>query len=122
MYFIARYVNSKAHLCFFSSYLYRPSKPFALIHSDIWGPSRVLSITNKHWFITLLMIILVCVGCTLWKKNLKSLWPSKFFFSMIKTQFNDNIQILRTDNGSEYFNSVLKKKLTKKALFIRVRV
>lgn len=29
------------------------------------------------------------------------------FFSTIKTQFNVIVQILRTDNGTEFFNSIL---------------
>lgn len=38
-----------------SSYLpkpYRPSCPFNLVHSDIWGPSRVANINGSRWFIT----------------------------------------------------------------------
>ena len=31
---------------------YWPSRPFSLIHSDLWGPSRVNSISNKRWFIS----------------------------------------------------------------------
>lgn len=31
---------------------YRASKPFTLIHSDIWGPSHVKTLTNKKWFIS----------------------------------------------------------------------
>ena len=31
----------------------------------------------------------------------------KNFHNMIKTQFQTQIQILRSDNGTEYFNSVL---------------
>ncbi|KAA3466546.1 Cysteine-rich RLK (RECEPTOR-like protein kinase) 8 [Gossypium australe] len=31
---------------------YKPSHPFALIHSDIWGPSRVKNADHSKWFIT----------------------------------------------------------------------
>ena len=31
---------------------YKPSKPFSLIHNDIWGPSRVNNIISAKWFIT----------------------------------------------------------------------
>lgn len=30
---------------------YTPAKHFALIHSDIWGPSCVKNITSTHWFL-----------------------------------------------------------------------
>ena len=38
------------------------------------------------------------------------------FYSMIKTQFNDNVQILQTDNGTKYFNSILEQFLTSNGL------
>ena len=31
----------------------------------------------------------------------------KIFHKMVKTQFQTNIQIFRTDNGTEYFNQLL---------------
>ena len=31
---------------------YCPSKPFALVHNDIWGPSRVKNINRAQWFMT----------------------------------------------------------------------
>ena len=38
------------HTC--SHYPPQPSKPFSLIHSDVWGPSRVHNITGSRWFVT----------------------------------------------------------------------
>ena len=32
--------------------VYTPSKPFHLVHSDIWGPARNPNLTNTRWFIT----------------------------------------------------------------------
>ena len=31
---------------------YTPSCPFHLMHGDVWGPSRVSTITGKRWFVT----------------------------------------------------------------------
>ena len=31
---------------------YLPSKLFYLIHSDVWGPSMVTTVSEKRWFIT----------------------------------------------------------------------
>ncbi|CAN1325713.1 Retrovirus-related Pol polyprotein from transposon RE2 [Linum perenne] len=36
----------------YSSIGYRPTKPFSVIHSDIWGPMRVKNLHNTRWFIT----------------------------------------------------------------------
>ena len=35
----------------FPSHPYKPSKPFALIYSNLWGPSRVHIVTGKKWFV-----------------------------------------------------------------------
>lgn len=31
---------------------YKASYPFSMIHSDVWGPSRVKNITGTRWFIS----------------------------------------------------------------------
>lgn len=31
---------------------YQASCPFALVHSDLWGPSRICTRSNKRWFLT----------------------------------------------------------------------
>lgn len=32
--------------------VYKPSRPFTLIHSDLWGPSRTPNRTHTKWFVT----------------------------------------------------------------------
>ena len=88
---------------------YQCSKPFALIHSDLWGPSRVLSISNKRWFITFIDDhSRVCWVYLLHDKSeVESVFKS--FYSMIKTQYHENIKILRSDNGTEFFNNELNR-------------
>ena len=43
---------SKSHRATYLTKPYRASKPFYLIHSDVWGPSRITTRTGKKWFIT----------------------------------------------------------------------
>lgn len=43
---------AKHHRAVFPSQPYKKSKPFTLIHSDVWGPSRVTTFSGKGWFIT----------------------------------------------------------------------
>ena len=31
---------------------YQASKPFYLFHSDVWGPSKVTTVSGKKWFVT----------------------------------------------------------------------
>ena len=38
-----------------NTYLTQPytlSKPFCLIHSDIWGPARISNLSGAQWFVT----------------------------------------------------------------------
>jgi len=34
------------------SHTHAPSKPFNLVHSDIWGPALVPTLIGTRWFIT----------------------------------------------------------------------
>ena len=36
----------------YPSLQYKLSNPFSMIHSDIWGPSRVKNINGAQWFVT----------------------------------------------------------------------
>ena len=31
---------------------HKPSHPFSIIQSDVWGPSRVANITGSRWFVS----------------------------------------------------------------------
>ena len=97
--------NTIGHL--FLNLNFRPSIPFTLIHSDLWGPSRTPNRTHKKWFITFIddHTRLRWVYLLTDKTEVRSVFMN--FHSMIQTQFHTKIQILRTDNGTEYFNHSL---------------
>ncbi|KAF7802191.1 Retrovirus-related Pol polyprotein from transposon RE1 [Senna tora] len=38
---------------------YKPSATFALIHSDIWGPSKIKNISGARWFITFSLLQMI---------------------------------------------------------------
>ncbi|KAL5850211.1 hypothetical protein ACOSQ4_008224 [Xanthoceras sorbifolium] len=71
---------------------YKQSRPFSLIHSDVWGPSRVPNVTGAR--------------CQIFQN----------FVKMIQNQFETKIQIFRTDNGKEFFNNVLNKFLLQEGI------
>ena len=54
------------------------SKPFSMIHSDIWGPSKVNKITRARWFITFIDVTHAYVGSSYFRKNLMPSLPSNF--------------------------------------------
>ena len=104
----------KHHHAHFPSRLYIPSKPFSLIHSDLLGPSKIPAMTGKNGLLLLWMIILEFVGSIFCQKKSKARKTFKVFHSMIKTQYQTNIQVFRSNNGQKYFNSLLSGYFTKK--------
>jgi transposase InsO family protein len=100
-------VLSKSHKTPYSSRPYHASKPFYLIHSDVWGPSKITTQFGKRWFVT--FIDDHTRLCWVYLMKDKSEVPEIFkcFSKMIETQFDAKISILRSDNGTEYFNKNL---------------
>ena len=90
--------------------------PFHLMHSDVWGPSRVTNLSGARWFVT---FIDDCTRVT-WvflmkqKSDVVHIFPT--FHNMIKTQFGVGIKRVRTDNGREYFNQILSPVLNKEGI------
>ena len=100
---------AKHHRAFFPKSKYKPSIPFTLIHSDLWGPSRIPNRTYKKWFITFIddHIGLCWVYLLTDKTEVRSV--SMNFHSMIQTQFHTKIKILRTDNGTNLLSIYLQE-------------
>ena len=85
----------------------KASFPFQLIHTDVWGPSRVPNISGARWFVS---FIDDCSRVT-WlflmknKSDVSTILP--VFLKMINTQFGEKVKIIRSDNGTEFFNLTL---------------
>ncbi|KAL0533374.1 hypothetical protein IC582_030193 [Cucumis melo] len=45
-------IRAKQHRVSFPSQPYKPTQPFTLIHSDVWGSSKVTTSSGKRWFVT----------------------------------------------------------------------
>ena len=95
---------AKSHRASYSVSLNKSNIPFALIHSDLWGPSSVITSTGHRWFV---IFIDDCTRMT-WLYQLKNkdevFTVFQAFHAMIQTQFSTKIQILRSDNGGEFIN------------------
>ena len=98
---------SKSHRTTYLTQLYRASKPFYLIHSDVWGASKVTTMTEKKWFVTFIddHTRLCWVYLMNEKSEVKSLFQD--FYKMVENQFFKKINILHLDNGTEFFNECL---------------
>ena len=89
--------ESKNKEGFSSSCPYQASKPFFLIHSDIWGPSRINTNSEKKKFVTFINDHTRLCWVYLMKEKSKVESLFKIFYSMIKNLFQTKIGILHTD-------------------------
>ena len=100
----------------------RSLSPFSLIHSDIWGPSRISNISGAKGFVTFIDDCTRMTWVYLLKQKSDVSRIFQIFFSMIKTHLGISIRGIRTDNAREYFNQTLSHFLRKKALFTNLHV
>ncbi|XP_026450554.1 uncharacterized protein LOC113350634 [Papaver somniferum] len=85
--------------------------PFMIIHSDVWGSSITTIMGGSRWFVTFIddctRMTWVCLMEN--KSTVTALFQQ--FHKMINTQYNKQIQVLRSDNGGEYMDSDLQQYL-----------
>lgn len=100
---------SKSHRTSFPLVLNKSPVPFMVIHSDVWGPAKISTLGGLRWFVT---FIDDCTRmtwlCLIKSKSEVNLLFQKFY-NTIRTQYNVQIQVLRSDNGGEYHSSELKQ-------------
>ena len=80
-----------------------------MIHSDVWGSFYVPTCFVKRWFITFIDDHTRLTWVCLLKEKFGAKQVFKNFHNMIKTQFQANLKVFRSDNGREYFNHILGK-------------
>ena len=87
----------------------KSSKPFDLIHSDVWGPSPIPNISGAKWFVSFIDDCTRVTWIFLMKDKSEVFHLFVKFYRMIQTQFESPIKRLRSDNGREYVNQNLSK-------------
>ena len=90
--------------------------PFSLIHTDVWGPIKVQSISRVSQFV---LFIDDCTRFT-WvylmkqKSKVNIIFP--IFHNILKNQFDAKVLGIRSDNGKECFNQYLIPYLQKEGI------
>jgi Integrase core domain/GAG-pre-integrase domain len=82
----------------------RSDKPFQIIHSDVWGPAPIESYDNFKYFVTFIDDFSRATWLYLLNSKAKVFSIFKEFVNLVSTQYNTQVKILRTDNGTEYVN------------------
>ena len=97
-------ILAKSHRVTYPLSMNKSDVPFALIHSDVWGPSPVSTMSGIRWFVIFVDDCTRMTWLYLLKHKDEVLDVFKSFRAMIQTQFSAKIQVLRSDNGGEYMN------------------
>jgi transposase InsO family protein len=82
----------------------RSISPFMLIHSDVWT-SPVVSVNGMKYFVTFIDCYSRMTWVYLMRHKDEVFHCFQNFHAYVKNQFQVQVQVLRTDNGTEYLNT-----------------
>jgi len=97
-------ILAKSHRVTYPLSMNKSDIPFALIHSDVWGPSPKSTMSGFCWFVIFVDDCTRMTWIYLLKHKKEVFHVFKSFHTMIQTQFAAKLQTLRLDNGGEYVN------------------
>jgi len=83
----------------------RAESPFTLVHSDVWGPSRVSSTLGFRYFVSFIDDYSRCTWIFLIKNRSELFSIFQTFHAEIQNQFGVSIRTFRSDNAREYLSS-----------------
>ena len=83
------------------------TKPLALNHYDIWGPIQVHSVLNFKYFVTFVDDHSRMTWFYLLKERYEFPYVLNVFYQEITTQFGYSIKVFQSDNGLEYYSSIV---------------
>ncbi|KAL0385511.1 UNVERIFIED_CONTAM: Copia protein [Sesamum radiatum] len=95
---------AKQHRLSFPSSSSTTLKPFELIHVDVWGPYHQASLSNCHYFLTIVDDHSRATWTYLMRHKSQSSTLLNRFFQSVKTQFDSSVKCIRTDDGSEFLS------------------
>lgn len=101
-------ILAKSHRVHYPLSMNKSNDPFILIHSDVWRPSPKSTI----WFLMVCVFFYNCTRMTwiyLLKYKEELFRVFQVFHKMFQTQFFAKLQVLRSDNGGEYVNSIIQR-------------
>jgi len=86
----------------FPAHCTRSIAPFDLVHSDVWGPFKITSISGFRYFITFIDDYSRTTWLYLLRDRTELPRVFRNFILETQTQFSTTIKTLRTDNAREY--------------------
>ena len=99
-------ILAKAHRLPFERSTITTKAPFELVHMDLWGPYKVANLNGARFFVTLVDDFTRNTWTQLLLNKTQVYTAIEQFFNMVETQFKAKICMIRTDNGTEFIQSV----------------
>src|SRR5882762_8726277 len=84
-------------------------KVLGLVHSDLWGPAPVQTITGTHYVITFTDDKSRWVWVAFLKRKSDAFTAFKEWLIFVEKQTGQQLRIFRTDNGGEFITKVWRK-------------
>ena len=100
-------ILAKSHRVSFPPSMNRRLFPFELVHSDVWGPSPVSTLSGIKWFVTFVDDCTRMTWIYVMKNKSDVGMVFRSFSQMVATQYSSVVKVLRSDNGGEYIGSEL---------------
>jgi hypothetical protein len=108
-------IKAKQHVAPFSQKLEtKYTKVGELVVSDVWGPAQVQSLQGNSYFVSFIDMHSRFSAVYFKKSNKEVRDRYKDFEALVKTQTQNEIKQLQTDEGKEYVNTEFKSYITSK--------
>ena len=98
---------AKSHRISYSPSLNKSSEPFEVIHSDVWGPAKVPSISRARYFMTFIDECTRMTWVSLLIKKSYVCLAFQNFHKITHTQYQKQIRVWQSDNGIEFIDASL---------------
>ncbi|KAL4368164.1 hypothetical protein GQ457_05G014050 [Hibiscus cannabinus] len=94
----------------------RESIPFSIIHIDLWGAYRVSTHSGHRYFLTIVDDHSRMTWVYLLRFKNDAIVVLKQFIAYVQTHFSVSVKTIRSDNGSEFFNTEGKEFFSSKGI------
>ena len=87
-----------------------------IIHSDVWGPAKIPSISKARYFVTFIDECTRMTWVSLLHKKSDVLTAFQEFYNMVGTQYQRQIRVWQTDNALEFLDTNCGKFLSERGI------
>lgn len=108
--------KSKSSRLAFPISVSRASRPFEIVHSDVWGPAKIVSFDGFRYYVTFIDDFSRNTFVYLLKFKHEVQKCFEDFHNLVKNHFSSNICILRSDNGTEFTSNVMQNYLSNQGI------